>query len=655
MNMWNKRRRVRINSIIACVIITAMTLCMLPVNVVNAEKYQVNITPSGIYAEDIEEIVDSYMNEYIGKTIPGAAVVIVKDGNILLSKGYGFSNVEKKTKTSPSSTMFEYSNLTRAYTNVAIMQLVEQGKLELDADIFSYLPDDVTEKLRKHLISETPITLTHLINNTAGFEEKEFDGVYYTASRVEDSLKEAVMTAMPYQVYAPGEVMTSSQYSAALAGYIVECVSGQTFTDYITKNILEAMQAENTSCVGNYSINAKIINGKATPYQMLSEKEFKETYQTYSNLVPSNGMVGTVEDLGKFMLTFLPEEGEDGSLLSKESLQQMFTSTYAVNEYAKGQTLGLFEYPANVNAYYYDGGNVGYSSMMTIVPESRFGVAILTNGGSSTEFLYGLTNKLILNEDNKETYQETTLPSVDEVVKNDYIGAKRAQSNMLEMFGYFGNCVRFEKVDETTISLGGVNYKQVAPYVYEYAGDQTSALLDSVVKYIYFGHTEEGKVTKWSYAGSGIVEYVSMDGAKSQDLLGVTFLALIFIGLIAAILFTVNVVRFVLDVMHRRVKWRDLRAAFRIFSLLFVGLVLNVISTVMRLLSLTDLVAADFRINIYINYCLAVLGVLSMVNVLRKAKIKELTPAQIMLSALAMIAFVGFVILLYIWNFFALM
>lgn len=639
--------------IVVYMLVLVMVLGVSPTFKVNAEVS--NTTPSKISTNDLEATVDEYMKQYIGKTLPGAAVVIVKDGNILLSKGYGFSDVEKKTEISSSSTMFEYSSLTRVYTNVAIMQLVEQGKLELDTDIFSYLPEDVTKKLKKHLISDTPITLTHLINNTAGFEEKEFDGVYYTASKVQESLKEAILTAMPYQVSAPGEVMTSSMYSTALAGYIVECVSGQTFTDYISKNILEVIQAENTSCVGNYSIYAKIVNGKATPYQMLSESNFKGTFQTYSNLYPSSGMVGTVEDLGKFMLTFLPEEGQDGTLLSKESLQQMFTKTYAVNENAKGQTLGLFEYPANVDAYYYDGGNMGYTSMMTMMPESRFGVAILTNRGSSTEFLYGLTNKLILNEDNKETYQETTLPSVDEVIKNDYIGAKRAQSNLLELFGYFGNCVRFEKVNETTISLGGVNYQQVAPYVYEYQGDQTSALLDSVAKYIYFGHTEDGKVTKWSYAGSGTVEYVSMDGAKSQNLVSVTFLALMFIGLVAAILFTVNVVRFVLDVMHRRVKWRDLRAAFRIFSLLFVGLVLNVISTVMRLLSYTDLAAADFRINIYINYCLAVLGILSIINVLRKAKIKELTPAQIMLSALAMIAFVGFVILMYIWNFFALM
>src|SRR5699024_4090345 len=98
---------------------------------------------------------------------PGAAIAIVKDGEIVLEKGYGFSNLEKEEKTDPQKTVFEAASISKLYTWSAVMQLVEDGEMDLEKDIRDYLPDDYLE-----LEYLDPVTMQNLVNPTAGFKDK---------------------------------------------------------------------------------------------------------------------------------------------------------------------------------------------------------------------------------------------------------------------------------------------------------------------------------------------------------------------------------------------------------------------------------------------------------------------------------------------------
>jgi len=131
-------------------------------------------TPSGISFAELEAFVDEYMEQYIGRSAPGAAVVLVKDGEIILSKGYGYADVENKLAVDPARTVFEYGSISKLFVYVTLMRLAEQGRLDLEADIRGYLPPGFLTKLKY----ETSITVLDIMHHTAGFEDYLFDIVY---------------------------------------------------------------------------------------------------------------------------------------------------------------------------------------------------------------------------------------------------------------------------------------------------------------------------------------------------------------------------------------------------------------------------------------------------------------------------------------------
>ncbi|MGI6005623.1 MAG: serine hydrolase domain-containing protein, partial [Christensenellales bacterium] len=128
-------------------------------------------TPSGIPYGGMEARIDGYVGQHIGKTSPGAAVVVVKDGRIIFSKGYGYADVENNLAVDPAETVFEYASVSKLFVYVTLMRLAEEGKLDLDADIRAYLPEGFLKKLRY----DEPITFMHVMNHTAGFEDYLLD------------------------------------------------------------------------------------------------------------------------------------------------------------------------------------------------------------------------------------------------------------------------------------------------------------------------------------------------------------------------------------------------------------------------------------------------------------------------------------------------
>ena len=134
----------------------------LTISSVYAGKFK---TPSGISSTNIESQVDKFMDKFIGKLIPGAQVSISKNGNIILSKGYGKANIEKGTPVT-SNTAFNYASVSKLFIWTAAMQLQEQGKLDLKCDIRKYLPKNYRLKIN----FQQPVTFENLMNHNAGFE-----------------------------------------------------------------------------------------------------------------------------------------------------------------------------------------------------------------------------------------------------------------------------------------------------------------------------------------------------------------------------------------------------------------------------------------------------------------------------------------------------
>src|SRR5271163_4508118 len=146
--------------------------------------------------------------------IAGAVIAVVKDGSLVFAKGYGYADTAKKTQISPEMTLFRPGSISKLFIWTAVMQQVEQGKLDLDRDVNDYLDFKIPAAFDK------PITLRNLMTHTAGFEEVAKDMAEPDAASI-GPLGDFLRSHIPARIYPPGTTPAYSNYGAALSGYIV--------------------------------------------------------------------------------------------------------------------------------------------------------------------------------------------------------------------------------------------------------------------------------------------------------------------------------------------------------------------------------------------------------------------------------------------------
>ena len=191
-------------------------------------------------AADVEAFLDGIMPQQLATNdIAGATISVVKDGKILFAKGYGYSDVANKTPVDPDKTLFRPGSVSKLFTWTAVMQFVEQGKLDLNKDVNEYLDFKIPEAFGK------PITLKDILTHTPGFEEQLKD--LFTFNQQSPNLGEYVKTHIPRRIFPPGKVPAYSNYGTAIAGYIVERVSGQPFNEYIEEHIFKPLEMNNST------------------------------------------------------------------------------------------------------------------------------------------------------------------------------------------------------------------------------------------------------------------------------------------------------------------------------------------------------------------------------------------------------------------------
>src|SRR5580698_2065845 len=183
-------------------------------------------------APDVEAFLDGVMPLQLQREdIAGAVIVVVKDGQVLFAKGYGYSDVAKRTPVTTDATLFRPGSISKLFTWTSIMQLVEQKKLDLDRDVNDYLDFKIPATYPQ------PITLRNIMTHTPGFEEAIKDLIITDAKQVKQ-LDEYLKAKLPERVFPPGTTPAYSNYATAVAGYIVQRVSGEPFDDYVEHHIL---------------------------------------------------------------------------------------------------------------------------------------------------------------------------------------------------------------------------------------------------------------------------------------------------------------------------------------------------------------------------------------------------------------------------------
>jgi CubicO group peptidase (beta-lactamase class C family) len=242
----------------------------------------------------------------------GAVVVVVKDGAVLLEKGYGYADVSKKLRMDPEQTMVRIGSTSKLFAWTAVMQLVEAGKLDLDHNINDYLDFTIPNDFGK------PVTLRDLMNHRGGFEEGLKD-VLWTNPQGVPSTESYLKEHKRPMLFAPGEVPAYSNYGAALAGYIVERISKEPYERYIERHILAPLGMTHTSFdqplperfAAAVSKGYRTVSAPPGPYELIVTR-------------PAGSGTTTVADMSRFMLAHL-QDGRvgDAQILRPETAQRM--------------------------------------------------------------------------------------------------------------------------------------------------------------------------------------------------------------------------------------------------------------------------------------------------------------------------------------------
>lgn len=190
---------------------------------------------------DLDSWLDGYVPHALSVAdIPGAVVVVVKDGRILTARGFGYADVASKTKVDPQRTLFRIGSVSKLFTWTAAMQLVEQGKLNLDRDVNDYLD------FRIPPLDGKPVTLRQLMTHTGGFEDTGKSIITYDP-RYQPTLDGYLRRWTPKRIFKPGTTPAYSNWGTALTAYIIERTSGQNFDNYLEHHIFQPLGMADTS------------------------------------------------------------------------------------------------------------------------------------------------------------------------------------------------------------------------------------------------------------------------------------------------------------------------------------------------------------------------------------------------------------------------
>lgn len=605
-------------------------------------------TPSGIPFAQMEEKIDDFVSEYLGLTTPGAAIAVVKDGEIIFSKGYGYTDVENNTPVDSANTVFEWGSLSKLFTWTSVMQLVEQGKLDLDSDIKTYLPSEFAEQLKY----EQPITMRDLMNHAAGFGDYAFNTIVFSPDQIV-SLEEALLRDQPEQYYEVGTASAYSNYGAALAGYVVECISKQSFPDYEMENIFDVLEMNNTSGHQTLADAEEILESKAQGYLPNGNNGFVRGNWSYVSLAPAGSINGTVEDLARFAIALTPGENQVSPLfLNPDTLNTMLSPSYPSDGTMKGTAHGYFEYVGEDRAFGHGGNMATFSSTFAVVPEERFGIAILANANTEMNILFGVQDLLIGKKNKEITPPSTSLPSSSEVTGN-YVPIERQEGNFLEFAKYLTlYSVEATGTNEITLNYGPYQgtYIQTKPYYYELKED-TLPFFRNMYPTLQF-KLDNGKAEQ-VIIGNGMDLSALPQGRTIPFIFGSSIILLcsVLFFIVAPIIATVKTIR------SRKKQFSLQKKRFNLSHLILMlcgtSTILNNLICVIRIIVISNFrTFAEMKVHILLNYGLLMATIIATIMSLIFLRTGEVSTRRKLAYVSTIILLIALFTLLFGWNFF---
>lgn len=319
-------------------------------------------TAKPLSGEDLSAWLDGLIPYAIDRgDIAGAEVVVVKDGRLLFERGYGVADVKTRRPVDPKRTLFRPGSISKLFTWTAAMQLVEQGKLDLDRDVNDYLDFRIPPAFGK------PITLRNLMTHTPGFEET-IKGLFAKDRRPLDGV---LKTWVPTRIFAPGKVSAYSNYGAALTGYIVQRVSGESFEQYIRRHIFDPLRMQHASF--EQPLPKGLAADMSKGYETASGREIP--FETI-NMSPAGALSIAGDDISHFMIAHLNNGAYAGMrILKPQTAELMHGNAYRPVQQLPAMGLGFYHEDRNGHDVVAHGGDtVAFHSDLHLILDEGVGL-----------------------------------------------------------------------------------------------------------------------------------------------------------------------------------------------------------------------------------------------------------------------------------------
>lgn len=444
--------------------------------------------------EDLQSFMDgTFQKKMKEQHVPGAVITIVKDGQVIFSKGYGYADLENKVPMTADKTLVRIASVSKLFTYTAMMQLYEQGKVDLKADVNKYLKGYTLKNEYP-----APVTVEELLTHTSGIDDNRIADL---SKNKRDLLpmNDFLKKHLPKVVRKPGTIINYSSYDTALAGGIIEQVSGEPLNNFIQDNIFKPLEMKDS--ILNRDMNPK---GLESGYQYENGKIVKaKAVEGYFNNYAIGGIISTSDDMAKFMIAQLNNGAYKDKRILKESTAINMHSQHATFD---GRLPGMaYGFNEKIINGYRAIEHLGYSpdniySDMTLFPEENLGVFISINQGMNNvpdEVVGEIVKKYF---PQKEVIKDNKKVSKEKSDLKNFVGTYRFSENPVSTFHKGdafpeGEDITISLKDEKTLILKGkdvfvgkeytTNITEVEPLVFK---------RDDNGEYVIFKKNESGKI-----------------------------------------------------------------------------------------------------------------------------------------------------------------
>jgi CubicO group peptidase (beta-lactamase class C family) len=541
-----------------------------------------HLVPQVADRKDLEAFLDGLIPLQLQQQdIAGAAVSVVKDGKVILAKGYGFADVKARKPVTPDGTLFRPGSISKTFTWTAVMQLVEQGKLDLDRDVNDYLDFQIPATFGK------PITMRNIMTHTSGLAEGLKD-IFTNDPADLRPLSQWLPSHLPDQIFPPGTTPAYSNYATSVAGYIVERTSGMPFNDYIDKNILQPLAMSHSTFAQPLPDNLKPLLSQGYARASGPAHGFE-----IAQIWPAGSLSTTAEDMTHYMLAHLQNGEYNGArILKPETSQLMHSRLFGLLPELNGMAYGFIEESRNGRRIIGHGGDtIWFHSDMHLMLDDYLGFFVSYNSAGKGEY----SPRTALWEQLLDRYFPFTPPVAEQLasapqdaksVAGTYMISRREQGTIMSLFWMLAQG-HVKANSDGTISdnqadLAGnpKRFQEIAPFMFREVNGQD---------HIAFKKDDEGRLIMITDVPIAIGEPASLQKSSTFNLavlayaLGMFALSLLFWP--------------VIGMLRRHYGWkpqltpgyRRLRLVLRLISILnlaFIGFWLYLFSSVVENLAL---------------------------------------------------------------------